>query len=62
MQGASDPRAFKRLALAEFFPCRHQAGHFGFRDIDLAAAPVGQIDVFDGMVGHGGLLFAAAGV
>ena len=35
---------------AEFRPGRHQARHLGLGDVDFAAAPIGQVDVLDGVV------------
>src|SRR3546814_7020695 len=42
--------ALQRLRRAEFLAQGHQAGHFGFGDVDLAAAVIGQRDVADHIV------------
>ncbi len=54
VQRTGDARALERLLGAVFFARRHQARHFGLGEIDLLAAPIGEVDVFDGViVGHG---------
>ncbi|MPM88516.1 hypothetical protein SDC9_135620 [bioreactor metagenome] len=45
VQRAGDARALQRLRLGELFADRHQAGHFGFGDLDFLAAPIGQGNV-----------------
>ena len=60
VQRAGDARALERLARAELLADRHQAGHLGLGDGDLLAAPVGERDVLDDVVGtttHRLLLF-----
>ena len=47
VQRSGDPRPGERFRRAVFLPQRHQAGHFGFRDIQFLAAIVGQRDVAD---------------
>ena len=47
VQRAGDACTFERLLGREFFANRHQAGHFGFGNLDLFAAPVGQANVGD---------------
>jgi len=63
VQATRDAGALERLLGGELFPDGHQAGHFGFGDADLFAAPFGQADVGnDAILGgagngaHGGLL------
>ncbi len=53
VQAAGDARALQRLAGGELLADRHQAGHLGFGDPDFLAAPGGQADVGDGLVGGG---------
>ncbi len=55
VQAARDARAFERMAGGVFLADRHQAGHFGFRDADFLAAPIGQADVGDHTIGGEGL-------
>jgi hypothetical protein len=61
VQRTGDARALERLRRTEFGAQRHQAGHFGFRDLDLAATKVGKADIGDDIImgssagGHGGL-------
>src|SRR3546814_8031825 len=50
VQRADDACALQRLRRAEFLAQGHQAGHFGFGDVDLAAAVIGQRDVADHIV------------
>src|SRR5690606_31885533 len=47
VQRAGNARALQRLRLAEFLAGSHQAGHFGFCDIEFLAAPIGQAKVLD---------------
>ncbi len=54
VQRSGDAGALERLALREFLADGHQAGHFGFRDADFLAAPVGQREVGDGAILGGG--------
>src|SRR5690606_13428685 len=42
--------AFQRLAVAEFLAAGHQAGHFGFRDVEFLAAVGGKSDIGDDIV------------
>ena len=65
MQAAGDARALQRLLRAVFLARSHQAGHLGFGDVHLLAAPVGEGDVLDEkilgsahIVHRGGLLKA----
>jgi hypothetical protein len=51
VQTAGDARAFQRLAGGVFLADRHQTGHFGFRDADFLAAPVGQRHVGNDVIG-----------
>ena len=55
VQRAGDARALERLLGTVFFARRHQARHLGLGEVDFLAAPIGEIDVFDGVivrVGH----------
>ena len=54
VQAAGDARAAQRLGGGEFLAHRHQAGHLGLGDGDFLAAPFGQIDVGDLVVGKAG--------
>ena len=62
VQRAGDARALERLLRAVLLARRHQAGHLGLGDGDFLAAPVGEADVLDDVVGGGaaGLAFADA--
>ena len=51
VQRAGDAHAGQRLARCVLFPDRHQAGHFLLGDRDFLAAPVGEGDVGDLVVG-----------
>jgi hypothetical protein len=53
VQAAGDAGALQRLAGAELVTQGHQARHFGFGDVEFLAAPVGQGDVANDVVGHG---------
>ena len=52
MQRSGEARALERLAVAILFPQRHQAGHFGFGDVQFLAAELCQIDVFYDVIGR----------
>ena len=54
VQRAGDARAAQRLLRSVFLACRHQAGHLGLGDGDFLAAPFGEADVFDGVIGGRG--------
>jgi hypothetical protein len=51
---AGDARAAQRLGGGEFLAHGHQAGHLGLGDGDFLAAPVGEADVGDLVVGKAG--------
>ena len=51
VQRAGDARALQRLLRRVLLADRHQAGHLGLGDGDLLAAPVGEADVLDDIVG-----------
>ena len=51
VQGAGDAGALQRLLGAVFLAHRHQARHLGLGDVDFLAAPVGERDVLDDVVG-----------
>ena len=53
VQRAADARAAQRLGRAELLARRHQARHLGLGDGDLLAAPFGQPDVLDHVIGGG---------
>ena len=53
VQRAADAGAAQRLLRAVFLARRHQAGHLGFGDGDFLAAPFGEADVLDHVVGGG---------
>jgi len=59
MKRTCDPGSLERLRGTIFRAHRHQAGHLGFGDGDLLAAPAGEGDIGDGgvgvaaVVGHG---------
>ena len=50
VDAADDARALERLLGAVFFPDRHQRRHFGFGDVDLRAAVLGQGNISDFVV------------
>ena len=50
VQGAGDARALERLGLGVFLADRHEAGHLGLGDVELLAAPLGELDVGDHVV------------
>ena len=50
VQRTGDARALQRLVLGELFADGHQTGHLGLGDLDLFAAPRGQVDVGDDVV------------
>jgi hypothetical protein len=52
VQAAGDAGAFQRLAGREFLADGHEAGHLGLGDADFLAAPVGQGQVGDLVVGE----------
>jgi hypothetical protein len=54
VQAAGDARALERLRRPVFPAQRHQAGHLGLGDGDLLAAPIGQRDVGNLVVGEVG--------
>ena len=57
VQAAGDAGALERLLGGELFADGHQAGHFGFGDGQLAAAPGGEREIRDVVVAEtGGLL------
>jgi hypothetical protein len=63
VQGTGDARATQRLLRGELVADRDQARHFGFRNRDLLAAPVGEREVLDQEIGgffdgcvHGSIL------
>ena len=45
MQRTGDARALQRLCRAKFLTQGHEAGHFGFGDLDFLAAETGKADV-----------------
>jgi hypothetical protein len=51
MQGSRDARSAQRLRGREFVPDGHEAGHFGFRDLDFLAAPIGQRQILHQTIG-----------
>ena len=51
VQRAGDARAFERLLRPIFLARRHQARHFGLGDGDFLAAPIGEADVLDHVIG-----------
>ena len=51
VQRAGNARAAQRLLRPVLLARRHQAGHFGFGDRELLAAPFGEADVLDDIVG-----------
>ena len=53
MQAAGDARTLERLPRRVFLTDRHQTGHLGLGDGNLAAAPIGQPDIGDHVVGNG---------
>jgi hypothetical protein len=56
VQRTGDARALQRLGGPELFAQRHQAGHFGFGNRNLAAAEIGEADVGNGVImGHDGV-------
>ena len=55
MQRAGDARAAQRLLRAIFLARRHQARHLGFGDGDFLAAPFGQANILDDVIGGGGV-------
>ena len=50
VERADDARALERLRRAEFLAQRHQAGHFGFGDVDFLAPEIGKGDVLNDIV------------
>ena len=56
MQAAGNAGALQRLLLAVLRPQRHQAGHLGLGDGDLLAAPIGEGDIGDPVVGGADLV------
>jgi hypothetical protein len=54
VQAAGDARAAQRLGGGEFLAHGHQAGHLGLGDGDFLAAPFGEGDVGDLVVGKAG--------
>ena len=50
VQRPGDARALERLRRAEFPAQRHQARHFGFGDLDLLAAEIGEAEVLHDIV------------
>jgi hypothetical protein len=54
VQRAGDLGALQGLPRPILLAHRHQAGHLGLGDRDLLAAPVGEADVLDEVVGLGG--------
>jgi hypothetical protein len=52
VQAAGDARAAQRLLRRELVADRHQAGHLGFGDRDLLAAPIGEREVGDLEIGE----------
>ena len=50
VQGAGDACALQGLLRSKLFTHSHQAGHFGFSDLDFFTTPVGQRDVRNGAV------------
>ena len=56
VQRTGDARALERLLRAVFLADRHQARHFGLGHVEFLAAPVGESDVLDDVVGHVALL------
>ncbi|MPL60975.1 hypothetical protein SDC9_06540 [bioreactor metagenome] len=52
VQRTGDARALERLRLPELLAAGHQARHFGFGNIELLAAKLGQSDVLDDIIGH----------
>ena len=53
VERAGDPRTLEGLARGVLLADGHEAGHLGFGDGDLAAAPTGERDVGDVVVGEG---------
>ena len=56
VQRAGDARAAQRLLRPELLARRHQARHLGFGNGDFLAAPLGQADVLDDVIGWRGSL------
>jgi hypothetical protein len=54
VQRAGDARALEGLRRAVFGADRHQTGHLGLRHRDLLAAPFGEVDVGDAILGSDG--------
>ena len=54
VQRAGDPCAFQHLRWPVLGARRHETRHFGLGDIDLFPAVIGEADVLDDVVGHGG--------
>jgi hypothetical protein len=48
-----DARAFQGLGFGEFLANRHQARHFGFGNFQFLAAPVGERQVGNDVIGGG---------
>ena len=55
VQATGDAGTGERLAAAVFFPQCHQARHFGFGDLDLLAAEIGERKIADHIVAELGL-------
>ena len=56
VQAADDARALERLRCAELVAQRHQARHFGLGDLDFLAAPIGETDIGNLVIGEFGHL------
>ncbi len=54
VQRAGDAGALERLLRAVFGAGGHEAGHFRLGDVELLAAPLGELDVCDGVIGMSG--------
>jgi hypothetical protein len=55
VQRAGDARALQGLAGGELLADGHQGGHLALGDLHLLAAPIGQGDVGDAVIGLSGL-------
>ena len=60
VQRAGDAGALQDLRRTELVAQSHQAGHFGLGDRDFLLAEIGEADVADDIVGHGGSLGACS--